>query len=192
MNFLAHFFLSCDDPVLLTGNFMADFIQNRDVKTLPEEVQQGVVLHRKIDSFMDTHPLVRQGSRRLHARHHKYAPVVMDIFYDYFLYQHWDEFHDSAFQAFASHCYEILLDNLHLMPPALQTQTSGMINHNWLRNYTTKAGLRSTFRRLKKRTSKPQHLDGAVESLERDYELLDAEFLQFFPAIIEFVGCEIR
>jgi len=190
MNFLAHFSLSCEDPALLTGNFMADFIQNRTVKTLPKKVQEGVVLHRKIDSFMDTHPLVRQGSRRLHAKHHKYAPVVMDIFYDYFLYQHWEKFHEVDFQAFAKHCYEMLLDNLHVMPSALQAQTADMVHHNWLQTYTTKEGLRSTFRRLQKRTSKPRHLDGAVESLERDYKLLDAEFLQFFPQIIEFVGCE--
>jgi len=189
MNFLAHFFLSCDGPALLTGNFMADFIQNREVKALPPKVQEGVVLHRKIDSFMDTHPLVRQGTRRLHAKHHKYAPVVMDIFYDYFLYQHWDAFHDSAFQPFANHCYDILLDNLQVMPPALQTQTIDMINHNWLRNCATEEGLRSTFRRLKKRTSKPQHLDGAVESMQRDYALLNAEFLAFFPQIMAYVGC---
>jgi len=189
MNFLAHFYLSCDEPALLTGNFMADFIQNQEVKTLPESVQKGVMLHRKIDSFMDTHPLVRRGSKRLHAYHHKYAPVVMDIYYDYLLYQHWDEFYDSDFQAFANHCYDILLDNLGMMPSTLQVQTTDMVNHNWLRNYTTKKGLVATFQGMKRRTSKPQHLNGAVESLQRDYNLLDAEFLEFFPEIIEFVGC---
>ncbi|MEL7021319.1 MAG: DUF479 domain-containing protein, partial [Bacteroidota bacterium] len=83
MNFLAHLFLSCNDESLLIGNFIADAIRNRDLKQYSKAIQSGVLLHRKIDSYTDNHPIIRKGTKRLRPQHRKYAAVVIDVFYDY-------------------------------------------------------------------------------------------------------------
>nr|WP_290937503.1 hypothetical protein [Haliscomenobacter sp.] len=100
MNFLAHFFLSGDDPALMTGNFLADFISNREVNELPEEIRRGIVLHRQIDQYTDAHEAVRQSIQRLYPRHRKYAPVLVDVYYDYFLIHNWAQFTTEDFAAF--------------------------------------------------------------------------------------------
>ena len=82
MNYLAHLFLSCQDEDLVIGNFIADSIRNKEVATFSPAIQQGISLHRKIDAYTDSHPIVRLSTRRLHPHHHKYAPVVIDIFFD--------------------------------------------------------------------------------------------------------------
>ena len=120
MNFLAHLFLSRENESFLVGNFLADFVSNRDLFQFPEAVVEGVLLHRKIDTYTDNHPAVRRGVRRLYARHRKYAPVIIDVYYDYFLSKNWMIYSDQPLEVFAKSSYEILLRHLSIMPDFLQ------------------------------------------------------------------------
>lgn len=187
MNFLAHLFLSCDDEALLIGNYMADFIRNKEVALLPEAVQKGVILHRKIDSYTDQHPLVSQGAKRLHEQHHKYAPVMIDIFYDYFLAKNWSTYSAQPLEAFMEQTYITLAKNVYLMPEKLAQRTENMIEHKWLRTYTHLDGMADTFRRVQKRVSKPEYFEGVIDSLVRDEALLNQEFQAFFPDVMQYV-----
>ena len=90
MNHLAHFVLSGDDDDLAIGNFLADFITNRQLPDFTEGVQRGIHLHRAIDAFTDAHPVVKQSTKRLHPFHHKYSPVIVDVYYDFLLAKNWE------------------------------------------------------------------------------------------------------
>jgi acyl carrier protein phosphodiesterase len=92
MNHLAHFVLSGGDADLAIGNFVADFITNRQLPDFTEAVQRGIRLHREIDAFTDAHPIVKQSTKRLHPFHHKYSPVIVDVYYDFLLAKNWDTF----------------------------------------------------------------------------------------------------
>jgi acyl carrier protein phosphodiesterase len=92
MNHLAHFVLSGGDADLAIGNFVADFITNRQLPDFSAGVQRGIWLHREIDAFTDSHPIVKQSTKRLHPFHHKYSPVIVDVYYDYLLAKNWDSF----------------------------------------------------------------------------------------------------
>ena len=85
MNYLAHAFLSLEDADLLAGNYLADLMHPKDVVELSPGVMRGIELHRFIDSYTDQHPEVRSCTRILHPVVHKYAPVVIDIYYDFLL-----------------------------------------------------------------------------------------------------------
>ena len=89
MNFLAHIYLSGDNDLIKIGNFMADGIRGKHYEYLPAEVQKGIVLHRAIDTYTDSHPIFRQSTKRLHHRYHHYAGVIVDVFYDHFLAKNW-------------------------------------------------------------------------------------------------------
>src|SRR5690606_39712177 len=85
MNFLAHIYLSFEDDGITIGNFIADSIRGNRYKHLPERIQQGIMLHRAIDTYTDKHPTVRQSTKRLHQNYSHYSGVIVDIFYDHFL-----------------------------------------------------------------------------------------------------------
>ena len=187
MNFLAHLFLSCDQEDLLIGNFIADFVPNREVKAYPEGIKQGIMLHRQIDSYTDTHPVARRSARRLYSRHSKYASVIIDIFYDHLLAINWELYSDRSLPDFAEEAYRVLEVNIGRMPPILQQRLPRMIADNWLVRYASFDGVGFTIERMKNRASKPHLLSDAVESLMKDYSDFDAEFNLFFPDIIAFV-----
>ena len=91
MNFLAHLYLSGNDPLVRLGNFIGDFVKGRDLADRYEPaIVKGIELHRAIDEFTDQHAIVKQSKMRLRPKYRHYAPVIVDIFYDHFLAAGWD------------------------------------------------------------------------------------------------------
>ena len=73
MNFLAHLYLSESNPNIMIGNFIADHIKGNQFTHLSSEIQQGIKLHREIDTFTDAHKITRISKRRLHKRYGLFA-----------------------------------------------------------------------------------------------------------------------
>lgn len=188
MNFLAHLYLSGENPNLILGNFLGDFVRNRDIASYPEAVQTGIRLHRFIDSYTDQHPMVRQGTARLRSAHRKYAPVVLDVLYDFVLVQNWEQYHALPLPDFTQQTYTHLLDGSTLAPPFLRNRVERMVADDWLRHYASLEGLRSVFERMKHRASQPGLFDQAPESLLLHYNEFEQEFNAFFPELVEQVG----
>jgi acyl carrier protein phosphodiesterase len=187
MNFLAHIYLSCDNKDLLIGNFIADFIKNNELSNFSSEVQKGIILHRQIDTYTDAHPLVKKGTRRLQKKHHKYAPVIVDVWYDYLLANNWSRYSSESLDDFCEGVYKILEDRINEFPTKIQQRLPMMIEHKWLQSYGTDEGIRYTFKWLSERLSKPEYLDGVVENLLSFNVELTEEFNLFFPEVIEYV-----
>lgn len=187
MNYLAHCFLSCSEEDLLVGNFIADSIKNKDLILLDDRVREGVYLHRKIDTYTDTHPIVKLGTSRLHKRHGKYAPVIIDIYFDYLLVKNWQKYSGQTLDAFTKETYLSLANRSEEMPDKLRLALPRMIENNWLMSYGTEDGIRFTFSRVQKRVKRPELLEGAMDSLLDDFEAFNEEFNRFFPDVLEYV-----
>ena len=109
MNFLAHLYLSGNNEGLLVGNFIADAVKGRKpILQYPEEVQRGIIMHREIDHFMDTHPVVKQGMSRLREGYPKFSRVIMDMFYDHLLAARWEYYHPLSLRDFSHDVFEVL------------------------------------------------------------------------------------
>ena len=184
MNFLAHFYLSCSEPEMICGNFLGDFIKNRELKLLPKEWLKGIELHRKIDTFTDTHNEVKKCTKLLHPTQGKYAPVVVDVFFDYVLYRNWSTYSAISFPDFEDQIYAALLDHCDRFPLRLQSMTRSMVRDRFLRSYTSYEGLAYTFKRMKPRFKFKTNIDSAVSDLQRNYDDIEASFNRFFPEII--------
>ena len=189
MNYLAHLFLSCKDDDLLIGNFLTDFLKKKETDQLAERFQAGVRLHRKIDQFTDTHPMVIQGVRRMYPAHSKYATVIVDVLYDYFLIHNWNDFTDESFIDFRLRIYDVLRKNIGYFPARIHHSVRNMVSGDWLQSYGTPAGLDYTFSRMSHRASKPDLLANGLRSLQEHEQALNSEFLAFFPDVIKEVEC---
>ncbi len=180
MNYLAHFFLSEGESGLIVGNFVADHIKNAAVASYPMNIQRGIMLHRFIDTYTDQHPVVRQSARHLHPTQRKYAPVIVDICYDFMLARNWAKYTDIDIQSFANFVYNNLTDNLHYMSPVLQNRVAAMVAHNWLMGYTTLDGLDYVFMRMQQRLKFENSFQTAAKDIEQHLEALESDFLSFF------------
>lgn len=188
MNFLAHMYLSCNDHGLLCGNFLGDFIKNRDLQFLTSEIRKGVKLHRRIDSFTDSHTAVRRCTKILHPTQGKYAPVIVDVYFDYVLYQNWGVYSNVPFVDFESEVYAILIEDVEFFPERLKKMTLDMVSDRFLRSFISLEGLEYTFSRMKKRFKFPSNIDHAIEDLQRHYKEIENCFNDFFPDMVEEVN----
>ncbi len=186
MNFLAHTYLSFGDPGLIVGNYLGDFIKNKHLEKLPASIAKGVYLHRAIDSFTDHHDLVKAGTKLLHPDFRKYAPVVLDIYFDFLLSKFWSRFSETDLTTFCSQTYQQLLAAQVFMPEFMQGRVVRMTSGRWLENYQSYVGLQRTFNYIKSRSSFPSKLDMASELLLAKESELGAIFLSFFPELIAF------
>ncbi len=192
MNFLAHLFVTRFDDDWMMGNMIADFIKKHEEKNFSEAIQKGIKVHRMIDDFTDTHPVIRSGSHRIMPHFHKYSPVIVDIYYDYLLTKHWRHVSDEPMELFTKRVYELFLNRMDEMPERLQKYLPNMIEHDWLSNYGTKPGLEFTFQKFEKRLSFDMPLDTAPEVLLENIDLFDKDFNIFFPELMAFVqGIEL-
>ena len=115
MNFLAHIYLSGDDDMITIGNFMADGIKGKKYLKYPEGIQKGILIHRWIDSYTDSHTITKQSTKRLHAKYGHYSGVIVDILYDHFLAKNWHQYHEQSLETYVDDFYELLKTHHHLL-----------------------------------------------------------------------------
>jgi acyl carrier protein phosphodiesterase len=186
MNFLAHIYLSGKNEDYIIGNFIADSIKGKKYLSYPESVQKGILLHRAIDFYTDTHPVVRKSTSRLFPKHRHYSGVIVDIFYDHFLASSWQKFSDIPLEEFIADFYDLLQKKKELLPGNIKGFLPFMIQENWLLSYSTKDGIANILNQMNLRTQKRGKMDEAIFKLESHYEEFKEEFFTFFPELVTF------
>ena len=187
MNYLAHTFLSGDSEEVRIGNFIGDYVKGSDLKYYTEGIRRGIILHRHIDSFTDTHPVVRESTSRLVPLYHKYAGVIVDIFYDHFLSVNWDLYSSVPLEDLAALTYHNLHDHYDILPEAIKKVVPSFIFNRWLEAYNTIDGIERILNKMSLVTSLPDLTVEAIRSLEDHYETYQNEFFAFFPDIVHYV-----
>jgi acyl carrier protein phosphodiesterase len=181
MNFLAHLYLSEDNTNIMIGNFIADSIRGNQFTHLHPEIQQGIRLHREIDTFTDAHEIVRKSKRRLHKRYGLYAGVVIDIFYDHYLAKNWNKYSAMPLDIYVNSVYDLLQDNFDMLPEKTQHMLPYMMEYNWLYNYQYQEGIERVMNGMNRRTKNRAQMNLAIE----DLRILNSEFQQDFELFFE-------
>jgi acyl carrier protein phosphodiesterase len=186
MNFLAHAYLSFGQEEILVGNFAADFIKGKELHSYQGNIKTGIFLHREIDSFTDSHPLVRAGQTYLRPKFRHYSTVITDIFFDYFLANHWSSFSQIPLENFVNQTYTSLEKHLEILPPSFREMFYWMKTQNWLYRYREISGIQKTLQGLSRRTAFDSKMDEATELLiekEAEFEVI---FFAFFRELETF------
>ncbi len=192
MNFLAHIFLSGKDEDLTIGNFIADSIKGRKYLNYPPGIQKGILLHRAIDYYTDTHPVVRRSTSRLFDKYSHYSAVIVDIYYDHFLASNWSRYSNIPLENFIADFYLLLQRNFSILPETVQQFYPYMVEENWLLSYASVPGIHRILYQMNRRTGGKSKMDEAVRELEELYDDFEADFITFFPDLQEFSRKKIK
>lgn len=192
MNFLAHCYLSCSNEDILIGNFITDFISKKQSDTYSGDVKLGIELHRKIDAFTDTHEASLELRKMLRANHGKYAPVVVDLVWDYYLCLNWSLYSGNALPIFTSDIYKIINKNKALLPPKLESKIDGMIADDFLLAYADEKRMRRSLQWMDNRVKYPSKFYAMADDIKMNHDHFNALFKNFFPDLIAYVDlhCE--
>ncbi|MFP4058864.1 MAG: ACP phosphodiesterase [Bacteroidales bacterium] len=187
MNFLAHIYLSGSHDDVKVGNFIGDYVKGSRFNNYPKKIKKGILMHRAIDSYTDTHPVVRRSKLLVAPRYHKHAGIIVDIFYDHFLSVAWKKFSDTPLPDFIDETHEILLNNFKILPPEVQSFIHLFIEKNWMASYLTIEGIEKVLNKMAQRTSLPEETAYAIKQLRVYYSVFKNDFLEYFPQLIQYI-----
>ena len=192
MNFLAHIYLSGHNKDVALGNFIADRVKGKDYKNYPKDIQIGILLHREIDAFTDTHPIVRQSKKRLYKKYRHYAGVIVDILYDHFLAKNWKKYSSVELEIFVDDFYTLLQDNFEILPERIKYMTQFLIKDNWLLSYVSTKGIEKALVGMNRRTQGKSKMNESIEELNEYYNEFENEFTDFFEELIAFSNDKLK
>ncbi len=192
MNFLAHAFLSFGQDEILIGNFIGDFVKGKMIDTYPTGIRQGIRLHREIDNFTDTHPLVKVSQSYLRPTFGHYSTVITDVFFDYFLGKYWEKYSSKSLETFVEETYETISKHEEDLPKQFKEMFFWMKSQNWLLNYRTIEGIQKSLSGLSRRArfdSKMELATGFLLEKEDEFQLI---FFSFFKDLETFAREKLK
>ena len=188
MNYLAHIYLSYENDQIKIGNFIADFIQGNKYKHLPKEIQKGILLHRKIDSFTDANKIVRLSKRRLHKRYGHYDGIIIDIFMDHFLAKNWKNYSEIPLHKYEEDFILLLENNKEILPKKVVQIIPFLKEQHWLSSYANLQGIEKTLIGVNKRTKGVSKMNEAINDLKENYTIFEQDFFRFFTELENYVN----
>lgn len=185
MNFLAHQFLSFHQKDLQIGNLYGEIVRVKDYLDFPPGIQKGILLHRSIDSYTDINEVVKSSTSLFHEKYGKFAPVIVDVLYDYFLIKNWDKYSNQPYEEFVSDCYSLFRSEFDNFSDKLQYIMKHLLDYDWFHNYNNYEGIRQTLNGISHRSKFKNNIDEAVTELKLYENELNEHFNLFFPGLTE-------
>lgn len=207
MNYLAHAYLSFGIPAITVGNLISDFVKGKQKLQYPADIQHGIVLHRAIDTFTDSHAITREAKAYFREPYGLYSGPLVDVAFDHFLANDplifsanetnvgpsdkdaTASFRSAAgvdLKAFAQKTYEQVETYYALLPEKFARFFYYMRTQDWLYNYRYKQGILNSFGGLSRRAAYMGSPEAAGRIFETNYTQIQGCYQAFFPELQEF------
>lgn len=188
MNYLAHLYLSGNDEKIMVGNFIGDFVKGKKWEEYPDRIGQGILLHRQIDSFTDSHPKFIEARMRFKPVFGLYSGIIIDFLYDHYLAKNWNSYSNENLHQFTKHVHKVLLKNFLRLPAQVQQFLPFLIKNKRLESYATIDGIIEAVGIMSKYSSLPYKPAQLKEIWMNDYQLLEESFTVFMPDLMSFTN----
>jgi len=181
VNHLAHALLAGPNDDVLLGSLLGDFWRGAPDPGWPEGVRAGVVLHRKIDVYTDSHPYVDAARAQFETPWRRYAGILIDIYFDHVLAREWPRHADEPLEAFSARCAGLLERHAAWLPADLNRFAVYFRVHGLFAAYAQRSTIEQVLAGISRRLRHPNPLAQAGPALWALADELDESFARFFP-----------
>lgn len=186
MNFLGHLYFSGQDHELMYANLYGDFVKGKDLSAFPEIVSKGIKLHRSIDNYIDTHPVVRALMRELYSELPRISSIAVDVFFDHLLAKNWEHYSERSLREFTDNFYNYTPIHRDFYSRDYLFLIDKMKEGDWIYNYQYLQGVQFACKGLSRRISFPNVLDKAPDILQKKRELIERSFETYMKDAIPY------
>lgn len=137
----------------MLANLFGDFVRGKDLTHYRPLTQQGIFLHRTIDSYIDNHPAVHTLLQRLYQPLPKVAGIAIDLYFDHLLAENWEEYHPIKLADFVQEFYDSIDLSHPEYTPEFKFMIHKMMEKNWLYQYQFEYGLYKACQGVSRRIS---------------------------------------
>ncbi|WEK68279.1 MAG: ACP phosphodiesterase [Candidatus Chryseobacterium colombiense] len=189
MNYLAHSFLSFTDGQIV-GQFLEDFIKNKERFSFPKEIQDGITMHRAIDTFTDSHPAIHEAKKVFSPLVRLYAGAFVDVAMDYFLANDLSLHSEKEWKDHSLKVYRVLHENSQFLPENFKKMLVKMEHDDWLYNYREDWGIKFSIQNV---LNKAKYLEKDIPIFQAfldNKEVLQKCYDDFFPDLLTHAKAE--
>ena len=190
MNFLAHCLLAHPGEGFVAGGILGDFVKGNIPESFPVELRAGVRLHRRIDSYSNRLPALKESAGRFPPPLRRVAPVLLDIVADHCLARSWSRYGVGDLRDFTARTYAAL-DRYHDWVPAEgRVFVRRLAETDLLARYTDPAVIQRAMDHVLDRL-KLGHLGPALDGvLDDSRSTLTEDFDIYYPQLESFARSE--
>lgn len=186
MNYLAHAYLSFSNPEILVGNMISDHVKGKNKFNYATGIQNGITLHRAIDTFTDEHELTKSAKEIFRPAYRLYSGAFVDVVYDHFLATDETIFTDASLHSFAQATYQMLQEYVPVFPEKFARMFPYMKEQNWLYHYMLKSGIEKSLHGVVRRSAYLTESETAYKLFIEQYDALKKHYSLFFPALMSY------
>lgn len=192
MNFLGHMYFSNDNVQLMYANIYGDFVKGRDLSHHSQLVQNGIKLHRRIDDYIDHHPVIIELTHHLYKDLPKVAGIAVDLYFDYLLAKNWKKYHTSDYMTFIQAFENAKIDRAIFQKEHFWNVMDRMKAGEWLKHSQSIYGLKKSSQGVSNLISFENVLHEAPGVFERNEARIEEAFHQFMKEAIPFFDNYIK
>ena len=181
MNFLAHSLFGFGNSGLIAGQFCGDFVRGSDLSQFDPDVELGIRLHRHLDRFTDTHAVLLPVRQNIPGVAQRFAGIVVDVMFDHYLAQRWNQISDIPIEAHAEQVHAALKHHEEALPENLKRFMALMQREGILQGNVRLSSIELTLHRIAKRSTKLSSIALKEEQLEPLRDALIVPFNHFLP-----------
>ena len=187
MNYLGHLFFSNNDIELMISNLYGDFVKGRDLSHFSDKTRKGIVLHRAIDQYIDTHSEVRKLLHVLYPQLPKVSGIAVDLFFDHLLAKNWSNFHHLDLDSFLERFYRTLNTDNEEFTTEFKSMIKQLVKVNWISYYPEVSGLEKALHGVSSRISFANELKNGLPVFLENQKLIENTFeIYMRDAIVHF------
>lgn len=188
MNYVGHIQLAHHSSTSKLGNFLGDFVKGSDLSSFSAQIQQGIELHRAIDSFTDNHPVTVNLRQRFPSEVRRMAGVIIDVYFDHLLCKHWQNYSSESQNKVLDGFYTELESTKLSVSTRFKRVKQGLIEYRWLAEYIEVDAVIRAYRSIEQRiNSKITFADRAADLIIKRETELQSAFAQLYPELQAFV-----
>jgi len=179
LNFLAHIYLSGDNPKIQVGNFIGDFVKGRAYENYQADIRLGILMHRFIDSYTDNSATAKEAKKVFEPLYGRFSGIVSDVVLDHFLSINWHLYSQVPLRSYIHEVHRNLWNYRFLLPPRGKKLLPSLIYRGYLLQYVSLHGIENVLSRMALRTVLPDWSAGGVKIIRENYLELNNIFLDF-------------
>lgn len=183
MNFLAHAYLSFGEEEILVGNIISDFLKGKAQYDYSPGIRKGIILHRLIDEYTDTHSAVKEAKEYFRSSYRLYSSPIVDIILDYYLANDTSCFQNRELKVFTQAVYKTLNKYSAVLPPRFIHAFTYMQTEDWLFNYQYKEGIAKSIKGLVRRSKFLEDSTTAIDLFNKHHDSLANCYRLFFEDV---------
>ena len=180
MNHLAHLYLSSDNEEEMVGQFIADAVKGNDFNAYTPNIRKGILLHRWVDSFTDTHELVKELRAEYRPKLGLYSGVLIDLVFDYFLAKDFQLHSGRELSEFQQFTFSVLNKHEEKFPERMKNYFFHMKDKEFMMKYAHPVGMAVIVRQMGMRSARGEALVQAGDYFLDHVEAASKYFPSFF------------